>query len=96
MGLKPMFYLHVFILLQLMDYFTTLIGLRLGASEASPFVRCLMTFGPAAGVGLSKLLALALAGICIWRRKVYLVKWVNCWYVALVVWNVGVILTVHP
>ena len=43
---------QVFIYLQLLDLLTTLIGLRLGAAEASPFIRVLMHVGPVAGVAL--------------------------------------------
>ena len=34
---------QVFVYLQLLDLLTTLLGLRLGAVEASPFVRLLMS-----------------------------------------------------
>ena len=42
----------MFAYLQVLDLLTTLIGLHLGAEEASPFIRVMMHFGrPAAGVG---------------------------------------------
>lgn len=85
-------YVHIFVFLQLLDFLTTLVGFRFGASEASPFVRVLMHIGPAAGVALSKIMALLLGGICIWLHKQYLLRWANYWFGALVVWNLCVIL----
>ncbi|MGD0496814.1 MAG: DUF5658 family protein [Bryobacteraceae bacterium] len=83
---------QVFIYLQVLDLLTTLIGLRLGASEASPLIRVLMHAGPATGVLLSKLVALALAGICVWANKRHLIRWATYWYGGLVVWNLMVML----
>ncbi len=83
---------QVFIYLQLLDLLTTLVGFRLGAGEASPFIRVLMHAGPALGVTLSKLVALALGGVCVWAKKSHLIRWVSYWYAALIVWNLMVML----
>jgi hypothetical protein len=83
---------QVFIYLQLLDLITTLIGFKMGASEASPFIRILMHAGPVAGVAASKLLALAIGGICVYRKKYHLIRWASYWYCGLVVWNLIVIL----
>jgi len=83
---------YIFIYLQLLDLLTTLIGFKLGAREASPFIRMLMHAGPAAGVMVSKVLALGLGGLCIYYRKNHLIRWVSYWYGALVVWNLMVLL----
>lgn len=83
---------QVFIYLQLLDLLTTLIGLRLGASEASPFIRLLMHAGPVAGVALSKVFALALGALCVYRKKYHLIRLASYWYGALVVWNLMVAL----
>ena len=40
---------QIFIYLQLLDLLTTLVGFKLGASEASPFIRMLMHAGPVGG-----------------------------------------------
>jgi len=85
--------IQVFIYLQLLDLLTTLVGFRLGADEASPFIRLLMHFGPGAGVVLSKIVALALGGWCIYARKQQLMRWVTFWYSALIVWNLMIMLT---
>ena len=42
--------IQVFVGLQLLDLLTTLLGFKLGAAEASPFIRMLMNAGPTAGV----------------------------------------------
>lgn len=89
-------YVAVFLYLQLLDFLTTLIGFRLGAGEASPFVRLLMHAGPAVGVAASKAVAVALGGLCIALRKQHLLRWANYWYAALVLWNVCIILASRP
>ena len=87
-----MAFIYIFVYLQLLDLLTTLVGFRLGASEASPFIRVLMHFGPAMGVVLSKLFALGLAGLCMYLKKDRLVRWITYWYGGLVVWNLTVML----
>jgi hypothetical protein len=84
---------QIFIYLQLLDLLTTLVGFKLGASEASPFIRMLMHAGPATGVAISKLVALGLGGVCVYLKKQHLIKWASYWYGGLVVWNLVVILS---
>ena len=84
-------HLQIFFYLQLLDFMTTLIGMRLGLGEASPFIRYLMQVGPLAGLALSKVIAFALCGICVWLNRRHLVRWINYWYAALVVWNMFLI-----
>ena len=83
---------QVFIYLQLLDLLTTLVGFKMGAGEASPFIRFLMQAGPATGVMISKLIALALGGLCLYLKKQHLIRWATYWYGALVVWNLVVML----
>jgi len=85
--------LQIFVYLQILDLLTTLIGFKLGASEASPFIRVLMHAGPTTGVILSKVVALALAGLCVYTKKMHLIKWASYWYGVLVVWNLSIMLT---
>jgi hypothetical protein len=85
-------YVHIFVYLQLLDFLTTVVGFRFGAAEASPFIRILMHWGPAVGVAASKVVALALGGVCIWLHKTHLLRWVSYWYGGLVVWNLCIIL----
>ncbi|HZT30847.1 MAG TPA: DUF5658 family protein [Bryobacteraceae bacterium] len=88
-----MTYFLVFFYLQVLDFLTTLVGLKTGAAEASPVIRMLMHFGPAAGLALSKLIAFGLAGLCIWLNKRHLIRRISYWYAGLVVWNLCIILT---
>lgn len=89
---------QLFIYLQLLDLLTTLVGFKLGASEASPFIRLLMHFGPVTGVAASKVVALGLGAICVYKRKDNLIRWATYWYGGLVVWNLMVMLAAagHP
>ena len=91
---SSMVYIEVFLYLQLLDFITTLIGMRLGLGEASPFIRWLMHMGPAGGLVLSKLVAFVLGGACIWFKRRHLLRWINYWYAGLVVWNMSLILSV--
>jgi hypothetical protein len=83
---------QIFIYLQLLDLLTTLVGFKMGAGEASPFIRMLMQAGPATGVTVSKLIALGLGAVCVYLQKQHLIRWATYWYGALVVWNLMVIL----
>ena len=85
---------QTFIYLQLLDFMTTVLGFRLGASEASPFIRLLSHVGPSVGVALSKIVALGLGAVCVWLKKDRLMSWINYWYAALVFWNLCVILQI--
>jgi len=89
-----MIHLEVFLYLQLLDFLTTLIGMRIGLGEASPFVRSLMELGPFLGLALSKLVAFGLCGLCIWLNKRHVVRWINYWYAVLVVWNMALIVKI--
>jgi hypothetical protein len=84
---------HIFVYLQLLDLLTTLVGFRVGAAEASPFIRMLMHAGPVAGVVGSKVLALVLGAYCIAIKKEHLIRWISYWYGALIVWNLMIMLT---
>lgn len=85
---------QVFIYLQLLDLLTTLVGFKLGAAEASPFIRLMMSAGPAAGVIMSKALALGLGALCVWANKPHVVRWITYWYSGLIVWNLMILLAV--
>ena len=84
--------IQVFIYLQLLDLLTTLVGFKLGAAEASPFIRVLMHAGPATGVIVSKVLALGIGGICVWAKRTHLIRFITYWYAGLVVWNLMILL----
>lgn len=80
-------YLEVFVYLQVLDFITTMVGFRLGGYEISPFTRWLTELGPAAGVGLAKIGAFLLAGVCLWLHKERVIRWANYFFAGLVLWN---------
>ena len=83
--------IEISLYLQLLDFLTTLLGLRLGASEASPLVRTFLASSPTLGVVLSKTIAIALGGACVRFNKAHVIRWINYWYAALVLWNIAII-----
>jgi hypothetical protein len=83
---------QIFVYLQLLDLLTTLLGFRVGAAEASPFIRALMHAGPAAGVIASKVLALGIGGLCVYLQKEHVIRWISYWYGGIVVWNLMIML----
>jgi hypothetical protein len=88
-----MLYTQMFLYLQVLDFFTTLIGFKLGLAEASPFIRALLQFGPMVALILSKAAALALAGGCLAMHKQHLIRWITYWYAGLIAWNLLTILS---
>jgi uncharacterized protein DUF5658 len=85
-------YTQMFLYLQVLDVCTTLIGFKLGLTEASPFIRSLLRFGPVLALLISKLVALVLAGVCIGLHKHHLIRWISYWYAGLIAWNLCTIL----
>jgi len=79
--------LSVFVLLQLVDILTTLLGLRMGAHEGSVFIGRLMRIGPMAGLLLSKMLAVVLVGMALRWRRPRVVVLLNYWSAIVVAWN---------
>ena len=87
-----MLVIQVFIYLQVLDYITTMIGFRLGASEASPFILKLIHMtSPAIGVAAAKLVGFGIGALCVATHRARLIRWINYWYAGLVVWNLATI-----
>jgi hypothetical protein len=85
--------IHIFLYLQLLDFLTTLVGFRLGASEASPFIAKLIhASSPAIGVAASKVVGIGIGGLCVFLNRARLVNWINYWYAGVIVWNMLIIL----
>ena len=57
-----------------------LIGFSLGNTEASPFVRLLVRFGPVAGLAISKVVALGLVAACFVLKRMRMIRFINYWY----------------
>lgn len=81
----------VFFGLQALDVLTTLIGLRLGASEASLFVGRMMQLGPVAGLFVAKAFAVILASAALGFGRPRVIVLLNYWFAALVTWNLATI-----
>jgi hypothetical protein len=83
-----MTYVEVFVLLQVLDLLTTLIGLRMGGSEMSPFVAWLIGLtSPLTALTGVKILGCGLTGFAIWSRRGRVIRWVNYVFAGIVVWN---------
>lgn len=85
--------LTVFVVLQVLDILTTLMGLRMGASESSIFLARLMEVGPVAALLISKLFAVFLVAAALKLRRPRIVVFLNFWFAAVVTWNLGMIVT---
>jgi hypothetical protein len=85
--------LQLFFYLQVLDVVTTMLGIRVGLSEASPFIQFLMHFGVFGGLVASKVVSVGLGAFCVWRRRFRVIMIINYWYAALVVWNLVLIAT---
>lgn len=82
-----MTYLEVFFFVQFLDFLTTLVGLRIGRTELSPFIRWLMHLGPVAGLAAAKMVGFALGAYCVYTRRRNVLVWSNYLFAGLVIWN---------
>ncbi len=88
-----MTYIELFVLLQILDFMTTLVGLRMGGAEMSPFISLLMKVSdPVIGLALAKAVGFLLAGVCLWMNRTRVIYLVNYFFAVLVVWNLYMIL----
>jgi hypothetical protein len=89
-----------FVILQLFDSASTLVGFKLGLGEGNPVVRSILpSMGPIGGILISKTVALALVAACFALGRSTIISKVNRWYVALVLWNfvnISYVMIVHP
>lgn len=83
----------VFFALQTLDVLTTLIGLHMGAKEASLFVGRLLRLGPVEGLLISKCFAIILAAAALAFRRPRVVVFLNYWFAVLIAWNLYTILS---
>jgi hypothetical protein len=84
--------LTAFVILQVLDILTTLLGLEMGARESSLFIGRLMQVGPIAALLIAKLFAALLVAAALRFRRPRLVVFLNYWFAAVVAWNLGTIL----
>jgi hypothetical protein len=85
--------LSVFFILQVLDILTTLIGLSMGAREASVFVGRLLSLGPVAGLLIPKLFATLLVVSALRFGRARLIVFLNYWFAAVVTWNLVMIVS---
>jgi len=83
--------LPVFFALQVLDALTTMIGLRLGAKEASVFIARMLELGPVTGLLISKVLALILVAFAFRFKRSRVIVFLNYWFAATVTWNLAMI-----
>jgi len=69
--------IELFFLLQLLDFLTTLAGVRLGGSEISPVARWLMDIHLVGGLVGVKLIGFALGAYCVWTGRLRVIGWAN-------------------
>jgi len=79
--------IELFVFIQVLDFVTTLIGIRMGGTEMSPFVRWMMEFHPVGGLTAVKILGFSMGGFCIWSHRVKVLTWVNYVFGGIVIWN---------
>ncbi len=88
--------LITFLYLQILDFLTTMVGIKYGFVESSPFIRWLMHADMTRGLAESKMVAVGLAVICVLVDRGHLVRWINRWYAVLIIWNLGLMWAAHP
>lgn len=79
--------MYVFFGLQALDVLTTLIGLQMGAREASLFIGRLLAIGPLPGLLISKCFAIILAAAALAFHRPRVVVFLNYWFALLIAWN---------
>lgn len=84
--------LTAFVTLQTLDILTTLIGLRVGASEGSIFLSRLMRVGPVPALLISKIFAVFLVTVALRMKRPRVVVFLNYWFLVVVAWNLYMIM----
>lgn len=81
-------YLQVFVYLQILDFLSTWIGLRMGAAEFSPFISWLMRLAdPLTGLAAAKMIGFVLGALCLWINRPRVIRMANYVLGVLVAWN---------
>ncbi len=81
-------FLEVFVLFQMLDLLTTLVGLRLGADEGSLFIGWLMRCtNPLAAMMIAKFVGAVWGGVCLFRRKPFAIVLANYFFGGVILWN---------
>lgn len=83
-----------FVFLQLLDFLTTVVGLKWGAHEMNPFILQFMQMGPLVGLIACKLLILTMGAVIVWLQRHRVILFVNYLFGFLVVWNLMQLLVI--
>jgi hypothetical protein len=83
--------LSIFILLQVLDIFTTIVALAMGGNEQNPLVGHIMMVGTVSGLIISKLIVVGLAVTFILIGRGRVIRWANVAFSVIVAWNAAVI-----
>jgi hypothetical protein len=87
----PQASITTFVVLQVLDILTTMMGLQMGAREASIFIGRLMQVGPFAALLIAKLFAVLLVAAALRFKRPRLVVFLNYWFALVVSWNLAMI-----
>ena len=79
--------LSIFIYLQVLDFLTTILFLKLGLWEANWVVATMIRWSPLAGILLAKLGTIVLAFVAVHYQKIRVMRLANVGYGGVVVWN---------
>ncbi len=88
--------LSFFIYLQVLDFLTTILFLKLGLGEASWIVSALIRWSPLLGILAAKLGTITLALIAVRLQKERLMRWANFGYSGVIVWNLFCMIIAQP
>jgi len=88
--------LSLFIYLQLLDFLTTILFLKLGLGEASWVVAALIRWSPILGVVVAKAGTILAALIAVRLHKDRVMRWANMGYSGVVVWNLFCMIVAKP
>lgn len=81
----------IFIALQVADFGTTALALRLGGGETNPIVGHLIAAAPVGGLLAAKVFSLGIGAICLWLKKHRAIRLSNVAFAGIVVWNVTIV-----
>ena len=84
--------LSIFVYLQVLDFLTTILFLKLGLPEANWLVGLLVRWSPLLGVLVAKLATIVVALIAVHYHKVRVMRLANLGYGGVVVWNLVVMI----
>lgn len=79
--------LSLFIYLQVLDFLTTMLFLKMGLPESSWLVGALVRWSPVLGVMLAKAVAIGVGYLAVRYHKDRVVKLANVGYSGVVAWN---------